>query len=50
LRGRAVVLVDDVLTSGATSEACVSALLRCGAASVTVACFARVLEEALDTT
>lgn len=50
VHGKAVILVDDVLTSGATSEACVSALLRAGAMSVTVACFARVLDEALDTT
>jgi ComF family protein len=48
--GKTVILVDDVLTSGATSEACVSALLRAGAKSVTIACFARVLEEALETT
>jgi predicted amidophosphoribosyltransferase len=50
VRGKAVILVDDVLTSGATSEACVSALLRAGAASVTIACFARVLDESLDPT
>lgn len=48
LRAAKVVLVDDVLTSGATSEACVSALKRAGAAHVVVACFARVLDEALD--
>lgn len=48
--GRDVVLVDDVLTSGATSEACVSALLRAGATRVVIACFARVLEEALEHT
>jgi len=48
LRGRKVVLVDDVLTSGATSDACVSALRRAGAERVVVACFARVLDEALD--
>jgi ComF family protein len=50
LRGAKVVLVDDVLTSGATSNACVSALRRAGAERVVVACFARVLDEALDTT
>ena len=43
-----VLLVDDVMTSGATSEACVSVLKRAGARKVVVACFARVLEEALD--
>lgn len=47
LRGADVVLVDDVLTSGATSDACVSALKRAGATSVRIACFARVLDEAL---
>lgn len=45
--GAKVVLVDDVLTSGATSAACVSALKRAGAQQVVVACFARVLDEAL---
>ena len=47
LKGASVVLVDDVLTSGATSETCVAALKRAGAERVVVACFARVLEEAL---
>ncbi|MDE2597593.1 MAG: ComF family protein [Sphingomonadales bacterium] len=50
LKGAQVVLVDDVLTSGATTEACVSALKRAGAAKVVVACFARVLDEALPHT
>ncbi len=40
---RAVVLIDDVLTSGATSRECVRALKDGGAASVRIACFARVL-------
>ncbi len=48
LQGASVVLVDDVLTSGATSGACVSALKRAGAKRVIIACFARVLDEALD--
>ena len=42
-----VLLVDDVLTSGATSDACVSVLKRVGAQKIVVACFARVLDEAL---
>lgn len=50
LRGAKVVLVDDVLTSGATSEACVSVLKRAGAERVIVSCFARVLDEALPAT
>ena len=45
--GAKVVLVDDVLTSGATSDACVAALRRAGAEKVVIACFARVLDEAL---
>ena len=48
LEGRAVILVDDVLTSGATSDSCVSALLDGGAQSVRIACFARVLDGAHD--
>jgi ComF family protein len=50
LKGASVVLVDDVLTSGATSDACVSALKRAGAERVVIACFARVLDEALPLT
>lgn len=42
--GRDVVLVDDVLTSGATSRACIAAIAAAGAASIAVACFARVDE------
>lgn len=47
LKGGKILLVDDVLTSGATSGACVSALKRAGAERVVIACFARVLDEAL---
>lgn len=47
LKGSNVLLVDDVLTSGATSGACVAALKRAGARAVRIACFARVLDEAV---
>lgn len=48
VRGRTVVLVDDVHTSGATSDGCTRALLRAGAASVTILCWARVIDDAGD--
>ena len=40
--GRAVLLVDDVLTTGATMSAAAAALLVAGAASVSAYCLARV--------
>jgi len=41
--GRAVVLVDDVFTSGATANACARALKRAGATEVSLLCWARVV-------
>ena len=49
VQGRHVVLVDDVFTSGATAAACAAALLRAGADRVTIACWARVVDEDDDT-
>jgi ComF family protein len=43
VRGRRIVLIDDVLTSGATANAASRALLRAGAVQVDVIVFARVV-------
>jgi ComF family protein len=42
--GRNLVLIDDVLTSGATADACARSLLRAGAKRVDVVVFARVVD------
>jgi ComF family protein len=44
IAGRRLVLIDDVLTSGATTDACARALLRAKAAQVDVLVFARVVD------
>ncbi len=47
LEGRTVLLVDDVLTTGATVDACTGALKKAGAAHVDVLTLARVVRPAL---
>lgn len=47
-QGRHILLVDDVYTSGATTDACVRMLKKGGANAVTILCWARVLPGALE--
>lgn len=48
LKGRSVVLVDDVYTTGATAKACAKALKRAGATEVRLICWARVMRKDLE--
>lgn len=46
VKARTVVLIDDVLTSGSTAEACARVLRRAGASRVELICWARVVRPA----
>jgi ComF family protein len=48
LRGRTVILIDDIHTSGATADACARALRKGGASSVHLLCWARVIPGGMD--
>ena len=48
LSGRSVLLVDDLVTTGATVAACAAVLRQAGASAVTAMCFARAVTLFLD--
>ncbi len=48
IRGQNIILIDDVYTTGATTDACVKALKSAGAAQVRIVCWTRVLPDGMD--
>lgn len=48
IEGRRILLIDDVLTTGATADACARALKNAGAAEVSLAVIARVKQRSTD--
>ena len=48
VKGRRVVLIDDVYTTGATVKGCARVLKRAGAREVSVLCWARVVRDEED--
>lgn len=48
IKGAHVLLVDDVMTTGATAEACARALRRAGAARIDIVTFARVTHDNVE--
>jgi ComF family protein len=50
VEGKIIVIIDDVMTSGATLESCARALIRAGAKEVRVLVVARVLENRYNPT
>ncbi len=47
IKGRKIILVDDVFTSGATARACARQLKRAGASEVIILCWARVVPDSV---